>query len=197
MLQECQRVHSEQGAQVYTRTRARVCVCAVSVPVQKKEQRNADHAISLPGKPFGKWCCCSKPQPDFKKYINKNSSTILRHSCSTFLHTTKSYKQQAAGFSTSNHLSRLLADAFSLQSGYHNAVSPCCPGKLHLLPAIWGAGSADTLRHSVPTSCWLQTCPINPPTPTPQIAHYSWSHWRHTHSLILLINLDATPSLQY
>lgn len=52
MLQECQRVHSEQGAQVYAR--ARVCVCAVSVPVQKKEQRNADHAISLPGKPFGK-----------------------------------------------------------------------------------------------------------------------------------------------
>ena len=171
------------------------CVCVqISVPVQKRSKEMQIMASHYLENFLASDATALNPSQTLKKNINKNSSTISRHSCSTFLQTTKSYKQQPAGFSTSNHLSWLLADAFSLQSGYH---SPCCPGKLHLLPAIWGAGSTDTLRHSVPTSCWLQTCPINPPTPAPQIAQYSWSHWRHTHSLILLMNLDATPSLRY
>lgn len=159
MLRECQRVHRACALADLS-----ACLCREGKEFYacKQMQITASHYLeNFLASHNGK---LNQSQ---KKKLN-NFKTLLQHFCP------KNVLQTAACwiYSVWNHLSRSLAAVFSLQSG--------CPGSANLwvpqpcwalLPrkttfASWNLRSWfhwHTLRHSVPTSCWLQTCPANPP----------------------------------
>lgn len=135
---------------------ARVCACG---SLQKSMQRNADHGISLPGKLFGKSWCCSKPE---------NNSTILQH-LPPKQHD-KSSKQQLCLKSLSIACCCCVFSAEWVPTWVPQPLLNLhCPGKLHLLPEIWGAVSTDT-HWDILFLPAAGSKHAPQPTPTPQIA---------------------------